>query len=51
LTGIVLAVEMTGRGDVTLGLLAGSMGAMVVAMLLKSEPIYVTLKERMLKRT
>jgi len=27
------------------------MGAMVVAMLLKSEPIYVTLKERMLKRT
>jgi chloride channel protein, CIC family len=51
LTGIVLAVEMTGRGDLTLGLLAGSMGAMVVAMLLKSEPIYVTLKERMLKRT
>jgi hypothetical protein len=24
---------------------------MVVAMLLKSEPVYVTLKERMLKRT
>ena len=49
LTGIVLAVEMTGRGDLTLGLLVGSLGAMVVAMLLGSEPIYVTLKERMLQ--
>jgi CIC family chloride channel protein len=51
LTGIVLAVEMTGRGDLTLGLLSGSLTAMVVAMLLGSQPIYVTLKERMLRKT
>jgi CIC family chloride channel protein len=47
LTGVVLSVEMTG-GDLTLGLLAGSLTAMVVAMLLNSEPIYETLKRRML---
>src|SRR5271169_3167120 len=50
LTGIVLTVEMTGRGDLTLALLGASLVAMVVAMLLKSEPIYVTLKRRMLER-
>ena len=50
LTGIVLTVEMTGRGDLTLGLLGGSLAAMVVAMLLKSEPIYETLKRQMLER-
>jgi chloride channel protein, CIC family len=50
LTGIVLTVEMTGRGDLTLGLLGASLMAMVVAMLLGSEPIYVTLKRRMLER-
>jgi chloride channel protein, CIC family len=49
-TGIVLTVEMTGRGDLTLGLLGASLVAMVVAMLLKSEPIYETLKRRMLVR-
>jgi len=48
LTGIVLTVEMTGRGDLTLSLLGASLVAMVVAMLLKSEPIYETLKRRML---
>ena len=48
LTGIVLTVEMTGRGDLTLGLLGASLMAMVVAMLLRSEPIYETLKRRML---
>jgi CIC family chloride channel protein len=48
LTGIVLTVEMTGRGDLTLGLLGGSLMAVVVAMLLGSEPIYETLKQRML---
>lgn len=36
LTGIVLTVEMTGRGDLTLALLGASLVAMVVAMLLKS---------------
>ena len=50
LTGIVLTVEMTGRGDLTLGLLAGSLAAMVVAMLLNSEPIYETLKRQLLER-
>jgi H+/Cl- antiporter ClcA len=39
---------MTGRGDLTLALLVASLGAMVVATLLDSEPIYVTLKRRML---
>jgi len=50
LTGIVLTVEMTGRGDLTLALLGASLVAMVIAMLLRSEPIYVTLKRRMLDR-
>jgi hypothetical protein len=39
---------MTGRGDLTLALLAASLGAMVVAILLNSEPIYASLKRRML---
>jgi len=50
LTGIVLTVEMTGRADLTLALLGASLVAMVVAILLKSEPIYETLKRRMLVR-
>ena len=48
LTGIVLAIEMTGRGDLTLEMLAAALGAMLVAMLLKSPPIYESLRERML---
>jgi len=50
LTGIVLAIEMTGRGDLTLGMLGAALGAMLVAMLLKSPPIYQSLRERMLIR-
>ncbi len=50
LTGIVLTVEMTGRADLTLGLLVASLVAMVVAMLLQSEPIYDSLKRRMLSQ-
>jgi CIC family chloride channel protein len=50
LTGIVLAVEMTGRGDLTLPLLSASLMAMLITMLLYSEPIYETLKRRMLER-
>jgi CIC family chloride channel protein len=50
LTGIVLTVEMTGRADLTLGLLGASVVAMVVAMLLQSEPIYDSLKRRMLSQ-
>ncbi len=48
LTGIVLAVEMTGRGDLTLAMLGAALGAMLVALLLKSPPIYTSLRERML---
>ena len=48
LTGIVLAVEMTGRGDLTLGMLGAALGAMLVAMALQSPPIYQSLRERML---
>ncbi len=47
LTGIVLAVEMTGRGDLTLAMLGAALGAMLVALLLKSPPIYTSLRERM----
>ena len=50
LTGIVLTIEMTGRGDLTLGLLGASLTAMLVAILLQSEPIYETLKRRMLAK-
>src|SRR5215469_6373023 len=50
LTGIVLTVEMTGRGDLTVALLGGSLVAMVVTSLLGSEPIYETLKHRMIEQ-
>jgi len=50
LTGIVIVVEMTGRVDLTLVLFAGALGAMVVAILLKSEPIYESLKRRMIEQ-
>jgi CIC family chloride channel protein len=50
LTGIVLAVEMTGRGDLTLPLLSASLMAMLITLLLDSEPIYETLKHRMIAR-
>jgi len=50
LTGVVLAIEMTGRGDLSLGMLEAALGAMLVAMLLKSPPIYESLRERMLIR-
>jgi CIC family chloride channel protein len=51
LTGIVLTIEMTGRGDLTLALLGASLAAMLVAILLQSEPIYETLKRRMLAKS
>ena len=50
LTGIVLAIEMTGRGDLTLAMLGTALGAMLVAMLLKSPPIYESLRQRMLEQ-
>jgi chloride channel protein, CIC family len=51
LTGIVLTVEMTGRGDLTIDLLTASLVAIVVTWLLNSEPIYEILKRRMLQQT
>lgn len=50
ITGIVIVVEMTGRVDLTLSLIAASLGAMIIALLLKNEPIYDTLKRRMLQQ-
>jgi CIC family chloride channel protein len=50
LTGVVLTIEMTGRGDLALALLEASLLAMVVTSLLGSEPIYETLKRRMIER-
>ena len=50
LTGMMLAVEMTGRADLTLALLVASLMAMLVTMLLQSEPIYESLKHRMLSQ-
>jgi len=50
LTGIVIVVEMTGRVDLTPGLIAAALGAMIVAILFKNEPIYDSLKRRMLQQ-
>lgn len=50
LTGIVIVVEMTGRVDLTLGLIAATLGAMIVPILFKNEPIYDSLKQRMLQQ-
>lgn len=50
LTGIVLSIEMTGRADLSLGLLVAALGAMVMAILLRSEPIYDSLKRRMFEQ-
>jgi hypothetical protein len=40
---------MTGRGDLTLGLLAGALGAMLIPMILGNEAIYESLGRRMLQ--
>jgi CIC family chloride channel protein len=50
LTGIVLTIEMTGRGDLALALLEASLLAMLVNTLLGSEPIYEVLKRRMIEQ-
>lgn len=50
ITGMALAIEMTGRADLTLGMMATAFGAVLLAMLLQSPPIYDSLKERMLQR-
>jgi CIC family chloride channel protein len=49
ITGMALAIEMTGRADLTLGMLVAAFGAVLLAMVMKSEPIYESLRERMLR--
>ena len=48
LTGIMLTIEMTGRADLALAMLAASLGAILVTTWCGSEPIYETLRKRML---
>jgi len=48
LTGAVLAIEMTGRADCALAMLVASMAAAAFATAVGSEPIYDTLRKRML---
>jgi len=48
LTGILLICEMSGTVTLMLPLLLSSVGAMVTASLLRGEPIYDSLRERML---
>jgi CIC family chloride channel protein len=50
LTGVVLTVEMTGRGDLTIALLVASLVAIVVTAVLGSEPIYETLQRRKIEQ-
>jgi CIC family chloride channel protein len=50
LTGIVLVIEMTGRADCALPMLAACLMASVTATLIGSRPIYNVLRERMLAR-
>jgi len=47
LTGITLTVEMTGRTDLALAMLCASLGAIFVATWIGSEPIYDSLRQRM----
>ena len=48
MTGVVLTVEMTGRPDLVLPMLAACLGAVLATELLDSMPIYDRLRERML---
>jgi len=50
ITGMALSIEMTGRADLTLGMLVAAFGAVLLAMVMKSKPIYESLRERMLRR-
>jgi CIC family chloride channel protein len=47
-TGMVLAIEMTGRPDLVLAMLAASLAAIVVTTACGSDPIYESLRKRML---
>jgi CIC family chloride channel protein len=48
LTGMVLTIEMTGRADLALAMLFACLGAGFIATAVGSEPIYDTLRCRML---
>jgi len=47
-TGMVLAIEMTGRPDLVLGMLTASLAAILVTTACRSDPIYESLRKRML---
>jgi CIC family chloride channel protein len=49
-TGIVLVIEMTASFRMLLPMLGACFAAMLVAMLLRSQPIYDSLRERLLQR-
>lgn len=49
LTGVALAVEMTGRADLILAMLTASLLAALTAASTGAEPIYDTLRERMFR--
>lgn len=48
LTGLVLIIEMTGAAALSIALLAGCFGAVLAAEVIKSPPIYDSLRARML---
>jgi CIC family chloride channel protein len=50
LTGVALAVEMTGRADLILAMLTASLTAALTAGALGSAPVYDSLRRRMLAR-
>jgi CIC family chloride channel protein len=51
LTGIVLVIEMTASFTLLLPMLAACFAAMLIPNLLRSPPIYDSLRERTLKRS
>lgn len=51
LTGIAVVIEMTARPDLCLGMMAAAAAAFTVATLLGSEPIYDSLRRRMLAQS
>jgi len=48
LTGIVLTIEMTGRADLALAMLFACLSSTLLATAVGSEPIYDSLRRRML---
>jgi CIC family chloride channel protein len=48
MTGVVMTMEMTGRADLVLPMLTACFGAILVTTLVGSEPIYDSLRQRML---